>query len=473
MLVIIANVGFSQANYTDIEKQARQKIFSLKFSEAEELLKESNTSTSNYLLCYKNFLQNLLIGGTDNYTRFEKQFNLSSKFIEKAEDNSLKFSYLSEINLQNAIIKLLNRDFISGAVSFIKSYSYYTDSENKYPKSFYNLKLSALYNIIGGITPDKGKVFLSAIGLKGDISKGLSQMNSYVIKAEKKPLYYNEAYVMNMLIVAFMKEDVGKVRIPKLKHKIETNYLYIFSKIMIEYKEHNYTNINKNVNLLSKQNITELPYLYYISGVVNSINNKEKAIRNLKIFLVKSKSKHFIKASNWQLARISILQNNKKDFIKYKQNTLEFGSAFTEADKQAFAEASLEQMPNIVLLKARLLFDAGKYTQAKSVLLKKENKSIIKTNEEYVEFFYRLARIYFEENNLEKAKKYYKLVVNKQEVSERYFAPYSALQLGIIYEDEKNYIEAKKYYKIALEINKGEYKNSIKHKAKSRLENLN
>jgi len=473
LLVIITNFSFSQSGYTDIEIQARQKIFSLKFNEAENILKDNKTATSNYLLCYENFLQNLLIGGTDNYSKFEKQFNVSSKFIEKAEDDSLKLSYLSEINLQNAIIKLLNRDFISGAVSFIKSYGYFKDSEKKYPKSFYNLKLNALYNIIGGITPDKGKVFLSAIGLHGDISKGLSQMNSYVLKTEKKPLYYSEAFIMNMLIVAFMKEDVGNIQIPKLSHKIENNSLFIFSKIMIDYKEHKYFDINNNINLLSQQNITELPYVYYILGIINSINNKEKAIKNLKVFLIKNKSKHFIKASNWQLARIAVLQNNESDFVKYKQNTLELGSAFTEADKQALAEASLKHKPNIVLLKARLLFDAGEYAQAKSVLLKKENKTIIKTNEEYVEFFYRLARLYFEESDITKAKKYYKLVVDKQEVSERYFAPYSALQLGIIYEDEKNYIKAKKYYNIALEINTGEYKNSIKHKANSRLENLN
>jgi len=473
LFVIIVSVGFSQANYTDIEIQARQKIFNLKFSEAENLLKESKTSSSNYLLCYKSFLQNLLIGGVDNYTKFEKQFAISSKFIEKAEDDSLKFSYLSEINLQNSIIKLLNRDFISGAISFIKSYGYFKDSKKKYPKSFFNLKLSALYNIIGGITPDKGKVFLSTIGLKGNISKGLSQMNSYVKKTEQNKIYYTEAFIMNKLIVAFMKEDVGKIEIPKSKNKIEFNSLYIFSQIMIEYKEHNYTNINKNINLLSKYNITELPYLYYILGVVNSIKDKEKAIKNLEVFLVKNKSKHFIKASNWQLARIAILQNNEADFNKYKQNTLELGSAFTDADKQAFAEAEITEKPNVVLLKARLLFDAGEYLQAKNILLKKENKSIIKTNDELSEFFYRLARIYYEENKIERAKKYYKLVVEKEAVSERYFAPYSALQLGIIYENENNLEEAKKYYTIALEINNGEYKNSIKHKAKSRLDNLN
>ncbi len=472
LFVIIVKIGFSQADYTTIEIQARKKLFSLKFSEAENLLKTSKTINSNYLLCYSNFLQNLLIGGTENYSKFEKQFDLSSKFIEKADNDSLKYSYLSEINLQNSIIKLLNRDFISGAYSFVKSYGYFKDAENTNQKSLLNLKLSALYNIIGGITPDKGKVFLSAIGLKGNIAEGLSQMHNYVIETEKNNIYYTEAFIMNKLIIAFMKEDVGSVEIPISKFNIENNTLYIFSKIMIDYKEHNYANINKNVNLLSKQNITELPFLYYILGVANSINNQEKAIKNLSFFLYKNKSKHFIKATNWQLARIAILQNNEANFNTYKQKTLELGSAFTDADKQALAEAEINKKPNIVLLKARLLFDAGEYAQAKSVLLKKENKEIIKTNDEYVEFFYRLARVYYEENKLENAKKYYKIVVDKKTVKERYFAPYSALQLGIIYEKEHNLNEAKKYYKIALEINTGEYKNSIKHKAKSRLENL-
>jgi len=473
LLIVASNIGFSQKKYTDIENQARVKLFNLKFNEVNNLLSNSKSSTSYYLMSYNLFLQNLLVGGASNFNKFEKQFEISSEYIEKTADDSLKYVYLSELYLQNSVLKLMNRDFFSGAMSFIKSYGLFKDAEKKYPNSFYNIKLSALYNIIGGITPDKGKMFLSTIGLKGNIAKGLKQMNSYVKKSERNKNYYSEAYIMNKLIVAFMKEDVGEIKLPNPKNNIEFNSLNIFTDIMIEYKEHNYTNINKNVNILSKQNITELPYLYYIIGVVNSINNTKKASLNLKTFLKKNKSKHFVKATNWQLARLAVLNNDTIRFKKYQKLTIEDGTSFTEADKQADAESQLKTMPNRIFLKARLLFDAGKYKQAKVVLLDKENKTLLKTNDEYAEFFYRLARIYSMLNDNEKAKKYFKLVIDKQKLSERYFAPYSALQLGIIYENENNRVEAKKFYNIAIEINNGEYKNSIKHKAKSRLKKLN
>lgn len=472
VLIIISFNVFAQNNYNLIEKQARKNLFNLKFSKSTELLINSKSKTSYYLISYNLFLQNLLIGGDENYKKFEKQFKISSEFIENSKDDSLKLPYLSEIYLQNAIIKLLNRDFISGALSFIESFGYFKNAEENYPKSFYNLKLSALFNIIAGITPDKGKIFLSAVGLNGDIKLGIEQMNSYVLKSEKRPIYHTEAYIINKLIISYLKEDVGNINLKNLKNNLELNSLNIFSNILIEYKEHNYSNTNNDINKLRKQNISGIPYLYYLSGIINSATNSEKANKNLKLFLSKNKSKHFIKSTYWQLARIAILQNNIEMFNLYKVNTIEKGSAFTDADKQAFAEAKLPEIPNKLLLKSRLLFDAGNYLEAKTILLKKENKKLLKTNDEITEFFYRLARIYYALEDYEKAKKYYKLVLKKQLNSKRYFAPYSALQLGIIYDNENNKIEAKKYYEIAIEINNGEYKNSIKHKAESRLKDL-
>lgn len=472
LLLVSSNLVLSQYNYTKLEKQAREKIFELKFNEVSTLLEKTQSSNSLYLLSYNIFIKNLIVGGEANYIEFENQFDISYTFIKKIKGDSVKNIYLAELLLQNSIIKLLNRDFISGAINFIESYGYFKDARKLYPNSITTLKLTALYNIIAGITPDKGKVFLSTIGLKGDINIGMKQMNSFVNKAEKTRLFYTEAFIINKLVSAFMKEDVGVVELPLPKYNIQQNSLNIFSDIIIDYKEHNYTNINKNILLLADKKTGELPYLYYLIGVVNSIENTNESVKNLNVFIDKNKSKHFVKATYWQLARIAILQNDTLSFNKNKLLTLKQGVAFTEADKQAVAEAELEQMPNVILLKARLYFDAGNYRQSKQLLLSKNNKNKFKTTDEYAEFFYRLARTYYMLNDTANAIKYYKLVLEKNIKSNRYFVPYSALQLGIIYEEELNITKAKYFYNIALELNNGEYKNSIKHKAKSRLAKL-
>ena len=179
IFIIISNYGFSQTNYTKTEKIARNKIFDLKFNQVPKILKNNKSKTTYYLLCYNEFLKNILIGGSDNYKSFENQFDISSKNISKSVSDSLKYIYLSEIYLQNAIVKLLNKDFISGGMSFIESFGYFKDARKKYPKSYYNIKLSALYNIIAGITPDKAKFFLKTIGLNGNILLGVKQMKIY------------------------------------------------------------------------------------------------------------------------------------------------------------------------------------------------------------------------------------------------------------------------------------------------------
>ena len=416
-------------------------------------------------------MQNLLIGGEKKFELFNNNFDISYDKINDLEDNDKKKNLLlSEIYLQSSILKLMNKDFISGSYHFVKSYGFFEDQIKKYPNLKENKKLLGLYKIIAGITPDKGKKFLKMIGIEGDIIDGYKDLNEYLIFTQQKKNIYIEAYSINLLIHTFLNENLGEGNFKFHlinKEKNKNNSTILFSNILKNYKFGENKLLKSNIKILNKN----IPILNYFLGVSQTTENTELAKSYLLKYNTSTKNNNFIKATYWQLARISILTNNNKDFNKYKDLTITKGGTFTAADKQALNEANELVKPNKILLKSRLLFDVRKYNEA-LLLLKKYKLEDFKTKEEKAEYYYRLGRIEYVRKNYKNAKIYFGRVLKNYSNVNKYYVPYSALELAYIYQKENNIEKQKIFFKKALELNKSEYQNSIKQKANSGLKQI-
>ena len=125
------------------------------------------------------------------------------------------------------------------------------------------------------------------------------------------------------------------------------------------------------------------------------------------------------------------------------------------------------KIPNLVLLKARLLFDGGYYDKALNELLNSPTKSFLFTRKDLVEYSYRLGRIYHESGNPDKALSFYRLTIQRGKNDPWYFAAASALQMGLIYESRGDFSRADSAYNVCLECKPAEYKNSLSQKAKA------
>lgn len=460
-------------NFFNSHKDAQNAIYSLQFNKAESLLTNSKQDFySNFLLVKTLFAKNIIIGGKNNYEKFNDKYDNAFKLIKKNAADSIKDALLSELLIEKSVIELLNRNFITGAYDFIKSYSFFEDSQNDYPNLKYALKLKSLFKIIAGVTPEKGQSFLKLIGLKADVKTGVQIFDYYLNYAKNQTALLPEAIVIDALIKAYLKDDTGVENKINIEEKMPENNLYVFSKALIFFKENNYKKSQEYINILFAKQTDTIPFLYYLSGVNKTVFDNATAKKYLLKFLQTSKSKHFIKASYWQLARISALNNDAKSFAKYRQLTINKGSEFTEADKSAMIEAEENSVLNKNLLKARLLFDAGEFKLALQTLISTETKKSIKTTEEKARFFYRFARIKDKLNDKNTALKYYLKVCNNFRQIPKYYVPYSAFLAGAIYEENKNIDKAKQYYNLALQLNNNNYRNSLQHKIKSRLKNL-
>jgi tetratricopeptide (TPR) repeat protein len=143
-----------------------------------------------------------------------------------------------------------------------------------------------------------------------------------------------------------------------------------------------------------------------------------------------------------------------------------------DEDKQAYAEAKSGIMPVIPLLKARLLFDGGYYTQAMDILLNQKLGEYIKNKRDLAEYYYRLGRITHETGQAQKAIRYYTQAIASGRELPQYYAAGAALQLGLLYENQKRYTEADSCFKLCMSLDYTEYKTSLNQKAKAGVNRL-
>jgi tetratricopeptide (TPR) repeat protein len=156
---------------------------------------------------------------------------------------------------------------------------------------------------------------------------------------------------------------------------------------------------------------------------------------------------------------------------------LQCGEPYLDADRQALSEAQDTLPLNIVLLKARLLFDGGYYRKAMEQLEVPDKLTVsggrdslpqilLLNKRDSVECRYRLARIFDRLGDLDSAVLNYKQVLAGDPGSGWYFAPNAALHLGMIHEAAGYTERALAYYRECLRINKSAYKKSIDYKAR-------
>ena len=138
----------------------------------------------------------------------------------------------------------------------------------------------------------------------------------------------------------------------------------------------------------------------------------------------------------------------------------------SDADKQAYREASEGLWPDKALLKARLLCDGGYYTEALRCLQGHQPGEYTLPVQK-VELSYRLGRIYDGLGRQEEAIVAYLNAIREGATLTAYYASRAALQIGTIYEKEGDRKKALQWFGVCLSFKDHEYKNSLDQKAKA------
>lgn len=208
-------------------------------------------------------------------------------------------------------------------------------------------------------------------------------------------------------------------------------------------------------------------YLEFVLGNAKLFRFDKGAARHFLNYTNHHTGSNYIKSAYQRLAWLSLIKGDQHAYRFYMSQVLQHGTTFVDEDRQAQTEAEDSALPNIRLLKARLLFDGGYFEAALEILDNETIKTDISSQKDSVEFVYRKARIFHEWNNVSLAKDLYMETIEQGSNLSYFFAGNAALQLGLLYESEENYLQAAYYYNLCLNMRFTEYRKSIQHKARA------
>jgi tetratricopeptide (TPR) repeat protein len=464
---------------------AYTNVINLNFQEGKRLLNiEKTINPQNDIpLLIENYIDflTLLIGENNNeFKVLKKNKELRLDKLDKGDKSSPYYLYSkAQINLQWSFARMKYDEFVTSAMEIRKAYILTEDNAKKFPNFIPNKMMHGLLHVLIGSIPDKFKWMINLAGFSGSIKQGTNEME-YILKATEGNSQFSYIHSEVVFLLSFMSmniinenEENTKTIYDIVKTDKNTGPLISFGKASLAMRKGlNDDAIRILTNRIDNPNAYPFNFLEFMLGsaYLNKLNIE--AIQHFENFVTKFKGKNFIKAAYQRIAWCYLLNNNTAKYNEYIKKVKLYGYTEIDEDKNAQKEAESGNIPNVYLLKGRLLFDGGYYKKSLDALTEKKPNEVYKAKKDMIEFTYRLGRIYHKLDNNEKAINYYKLTLTIGSYSPYYFAANSALQLGLIYEKQKDNKTAKIYFEKCLSLNNYEYKYSIEQKAKAGLDRI-
>jgi len=493
LLILLTHCCYLSAQYfyNDNCKDAYKEIINLNFSRAQFLLnKEQNENPQNlirvYLENYIDFLKLIISEDKQSYIALKPNKDSRIALLEKGNKNSPYYRYcLAEVYLHWAAIRIKFNEYIGGAYEINKAYKILKRNHEQFPSFVPTLKSLGLINSILGSVPDNYKWIMKIIGYDATIEQGITQLG-IALKAATQNKEFDFLQAETVFILAYVNINLSndEAHFKQLIRFVENNkniqelsqtsalINYALANMYLRSKLNN----DKAIQILS--NFNEYPnclpfhYRTFALGMAKLNRLDTDADIYIKKFISNFQSGNFTKEAYQKLAWHYLIQGDTLSYFANMKLILAKGNLYTDEDMQAEEEALSQEIPNIYLLKARLLFDGGYFEKAIQVLTTVDANEAFKTTKEALEYSYRLARIYHEKGDVEKAIAFYEITIEAGSNHTSYFAANSCLQLGLIYEQKKQNDLAKTYFIKAQNQNNTVYKNSINQKAKAGLNRI-
>ena len=453
-------------------RNALSAIISLKPSDAKYSLQQEKTSNPSnlyipYLENYLNFIQVVVTEEKNHLDNYNDNFEiLVNKIKATTEITPYKKYMLAELFLQCSVVKAKFNERLTSAKYFLKSQQYISENIKKYPNFKPNLRISGILTLVNNSLPPLLRYFLPPTP---SCSDGFADLELFSDFASKDSVQSLECHILISLALLQFNSNNDNALKYILKIDADANPLFRLAKTLILVRAGKSAEAR---NLLEKktQSLNEIPIAFfnYLSGET-ALNTQQSTNGKLEQFLAEYKGCNYIKSAWLKLGWYYYLNGDQKKYEYCLKNLQAKGVDWVEADKQAVWEAANNTFPNKYLLKSRLLFDGGSYSNARIVLETNTAIASLKSDDQRLEYYYRLARIYHALNNYSKAILFYKYAFNQGKNKSNYFAANAALQLGNIALLTGNKKDARIYFKSCIAMKQTGYAASIHAKAQEGL----
>lgn len=462
--------------------KAYENIMALKLNTARAIInaekkKNPNNSIPYLLDNYVDYFNLITSENKSDYLRFKESKNARISRIEKDDKNSPYYLYaLAEINLQLALSRSKEKEYFTASIDFNKAYNQLKENSKKFPEFLPNQKNFGMIQAVLGSFPEGLSRALSAFGIRGDTRTGVRILENLIEKLPQSNYahFYDETVFYYAIIQTdIISDSMNYGRIMKITEQIDSEsllrtYIRAYAGIKLGNSR------NSSAELIKRPTgsfYVAFPYLDYLTGLAKLQNLDLSAGTNFNIYLKSYRGTNLIKDTYLQLAWLELIKGNYSGYQQFTIPVKTKGFNSHNRDVQALKEVNYG-VPDLNLLKAKLLCDGGNYDRALAQLTGKST-SDFKSLMYKTEFNYRLGRIYDLSSKNEQALKYYQVAIDLGKGQPYSFAANSALRSAIIYEKSKNFVRAKQYFNLAINMKDHDYENSIENRAKEGLKRIN
>jgi len=456
-------------------------MFNLNLDEAKNAINsEIQLNPENKLIHYnRNYIDFINVVIQDDKDEYDEFIELSDKRIQKIlSDKSIsewRYYAVSEMFLHRAIARILNDKLLFVGFDIYRSYYYLQKNLRQYPEFSANNKLSGLYNILIDMIPDEYQWMFSLIGVNGNFKLGIDQLQKFCDYSEKDTSFQVEGVLIAYYIDKYLSRDFldnDESINGYLKKSEDYSILrYLIGSSLIRNRK-----IDEAEQLLfnREQQKDEIKILHfnYVRGLCKLYNNEKETLYFLYQFISDYKGRFYKKDAMQKLAWYYFINEDLDSFKQLNKEILTNSDMLLEPDKQAFYEAKKQKVSNPILLKARILFDASKYTEVITLLEKSVNKFRNSDEISYLNYKYRLARAYHLNNDYLSALSNYQFVIDNGNELNDYKYSFSLLQCALVYETLNKVDKAEEYLLQCLTTKNNEYHFSIEFKAKIAMQRI-
>jgi hypothetical protein len=472
--------GFAQTHCTfDAEvKRIYSEIVNLDLDLARNELGQKDSKLNKAYILLENEIDFYQLFVYDQKTDFQNLKSNKNKRIDEIDDSDLPLEWKrflkAEILLQWTLIYLKQDEELKAFQSIRESVQLLEENVDQYPAFMYSYKsLGILHSLLSTI-PESLQWAARLLGLSGNLQAGKNELQKFIQFAESgQDLFTNEANAAMSFIYCYLDnkpEQAYSYWIQKMGIQ-DPNALQVFVQCKIANKAgYNDAAINALQSLDQTQR-DKLPYLYFLMGLTGLQKLELKSDSYFLKFLQLYQGSSYIKEAYQKLAWIALLKGEEGLYHLYISNCLTKGNALTDEDRQAQQEALSNKIPDVTLLKARLLFDGGYADRAYEILSSQKDYYYANAGKK-LECAYRLGRISQLKKQFVNALQYYNDALFFDPQMSSYMTCNALLQCGIIYESQNKKQESAGYYQQVLKTNPDQYKRSIHQKAKAGLARL-
>lgn len=483
-LCIILRPSYTQGQ-PEFARQAFRQTLELKLDSAKWICEQNRESAnaeiaawSAYLLDYQAFFRYFISENEVYAGQLSTIRSAAFDFINKLPDTSRWKNYLkAELNLRSSLVNFKLGNYSTGAQALKRCYNLLEENIRKYPDFPYHYRSYGAVEALLGTVPDNYKWITNALGLKGNIEAGLQKVENAlnrVVVSDYDRLFVRET----LFLFTFLKINIAYdadgawSRVEPQTADYRNNLLNCYLRGVTALKSGRNDIAIETLNARpTRMEYFPFAYLDYLQGLaylrkLEPLKSRELLNR----FMEKFEGPNHRKDAIQKLAWGYLIQGNVKAYQNEMNRLLNTGVKRLEDDKQAQMEAEKGRLPHVSLLKMRLLFDGGYYSQCLEIA-GNINVSGLALSQQ-AEFYYRRGRALQLIRHFEEALGDYERTLEIGKDLPEYYAASAALQSGYIYRDKGQKSKAKEYFEKVAQCKNEEYKDGLRQKAKAALKQL-